>query len=355
MRIAQLAPLWNSVPPATYGGIELMVHLLTEELVQRGHDVTLFASGDSRTSARLRAVCEVNLTEAAAGGRRFEYQYYANLSMSEALRQAGTFDLIHSHVGTSVIPLSALSETTLLHTIHTGLFDRSVFTGHPDLPIVAISRDQLQAVGVEPCKNTPVIHYGCDFSAYDFSAEPGKYLAFLGRMGPHKSPLDAIRIARTVGMPLVLAGSPASGREVPYFEAEVKPLIDGEAVRYIGPVDHAQKNELLKHASALLFPIRWPEPFGMVMIEAMACGTPVIACKTGSVGEVVDVGVTGVYAETADGLPSLVLRTLALDRRRVREHAMRRFSHTRMVADYLELYASLVERRTAMSSPSHSV
>jgi glycosyltransferase involved in cell wall biosynthesis len=343
MRIAQLAPLWISVPPATYGGIELMVHLLTEELVRRGHDVTLFATGDSRTSARLRPIRDYSLVQASALGESYEYQYYANASMSAALADADSFDVIHSHLGLSMIPLSLLSSTPVLHTIHTGLSDSSVFSRHPRVPIAAISVAQLAAISVQPSEAIRVIHHGCDFDAYAFSPVHHGYLAFLGRMGPHKSPLDAIHIAKAVGLPLVLAGKPESRLEANYFTEQVEPHIDGKAVSYIGPVNHARKNELLRHASALLFPIQWDEPFGMVMLEAMACGTPVVACKKGSVGEVIDPGLTGYYADSADQLPALIPGAMTLDRRLVRDHATKRFSHIRMVDEYVQFYQSALD------------
>jgi glycosyltransferase involved in cell wall biosynthesis len=188
----------------------------------------------------------------------------------------------------------------------------------------------------------PIVYNGCDFNAYDPSFARGQYLAFLGRMGPSKNPLDAIRIAQMVEMPIVLAGQPQNSAEQRYFAEEIQPLVDGEHVRWVGPVNHAQKNELLRNAAALLFPIQWDEPFGLVMIEAMACGTPVVARRRGSVEEIVDDGITGFHASVIDSLAELVPRALALDRHRVREHAMQRFDYRRMVDDYLALYRTLV-------------
>jgi glycosyltransferase involved in cell wall biosynthesis len=347
LRIAQIAPLWASVPPATYGGIELRLHWLTEELVARGHEVTLFASGDSQTSAKLRAGCDYNLMDAMANGAVHQYENYANANVVAALRESDTFDVIHCHTGCSHIPLSILSKTPMLHTmpIMLSVDERWLLSRYPDVPVVAISHAQLASIPDDRRQHIRVVYHGCDFDIYDLETQPGDYLAFLGRMGPRKSPLDAIRIAKEVGMPLVLAGRPQDAAEKRYFSEHVMPLIDGEQITYIGPVNHVQKNVLLKNARALIFPIQWEEPFGLVMIEAMACGTPVVACNRGSVSEVIDFGKTGYYADTADALIPLVPQALSLNRRAVREQAMARFSHKRMVDEYLQVYTSLIEQR----------
>jgi len=184
------------------------------------------------------------------------------------------------------------------------------------------------------------VHNGCDFAAYDANFERGQYLAFLGRLSPEKNPLGAIKIARACGLPIVLAGQPMNANENRYFEAEIKPQIDGDQVRWVGGVNHVQKNGLLRNAAALLFPIQWEEPFGLVMIEAMACGTPVVAHRRGSVEEVVDAGITGFHASVLDALPELVPQALALDRGKVREHAQTRFGFSAMVDAYESLYRS---------------
>ena len=344
LRIAQVAPLWARIPPATYGGAELMVHLLTEELVRRGHDVTLFAAGDSRTRARLRAVCADSVSEAMAKGEAYEYVHYANALLAEVIREGESFDVIHCHLGCAFIPLGAVSRTPVVHTLHIVLSvdDRWVVNRYPDVPIAAISEHQAAAIPRERRRNVRVIHHGIDFDAYEFSAEPGRYLAFLGRMGPQKAPLDAIRIARAAKQRLVLAGKPQNAEEEVYFAQKVKPLIDGKEVVYIGPVNHQQKNELLRRASALLFPIQGEEAFGLAMIEAMACGTPVIGRDLASVREVIHYGETGFYGDSVERLTELVPGALALNRRAVREHARRRFSHGRMADDYVQMYESVV-------------
>jgi glycosyltransferase involved in cell wall biosynthesis len=327
LRIAQISPLWTRIPPTTYGGIELLLKLLIDELTIRGHDVTLFASGDCATTARLRAVCDANICELLARGDAYMFEYYANAVMTEVLRAAGE-----------------LSPTPVLWTMHTSLHrDDDWAIGHyPEVHVSGISHDQLHGRALRLGRDFPVVYNGCDFDAYEPSYEPGEYLVFLGRMSHGKNPRDAIRIAQAVDMPIVLAGRPQNGQEEEYFAEEVKPLIDGKNVRWIGPVNHPQKNELLRRAAALLFPVQWDEPFGLVMIEAMACGTPVIAHRRGSVAEVVDNGVTGFHTGVIDAMAEMVPRALALDRRAIREHAQKRFGYRAMVDRYVELYRQIV-------------
>ncbi len=343
LRIAQVAPLWTRIPPATYGGIELLMKLLIDDLVARGHDVTLFASGDCFTDARLHPVTELNLTETIERGEAYCYEYYTSAAMAEVLARAGDFDVIHYHLSTAWLPLAATVKTPGLFTIHTcpHIDDEFVFRRWPHVMVNGISECQMHAAGVHSGREFPIVYNGCDFAAYEPSFEPGRYLAYLGRMSMEKNPLDAIRIARAVDLPIVLAGQPQNEREKQYFAEQIQPLIDGEMVRWIGPVNHPQKNELLRHAAALIFPIQWDEPFGLVMIEAMACGTPVVAHRRGSVAEVVDDGITGFHAGVIDALAELVPRALELDRRQVRDHAESRFGYRAMVDSYLALYRSL--------------
>jgi glycosyltransferase involved in cell wall biosynthesis len=349
LRIAQVAPLWTPIPPRTYGGIELMMMLLIDDLVARGHDVTLFASADCTTSAKLHPVCEINLTELTAENRAYLFEYYANSMVAEVLQHARDFDVIHFHVGTAWLPFANASPTPALFTLHSSptVDDEWIARRWPNVPVVGISRCQTHGLGLRTGREFPVVYNGCDFDAYDARFEPGEYLVFLGRMGMAKNPLDAIRVAQAVGMPLVLAGQPQNSAEERYFAEEIKPLIDGEHVRCCGAVNHAQKNELLRHAAALLFPIQWDEPFGLVMIEAMACGTPVVAHRRGSVEEVVDDGITGFHASAMDALPELVPRALQLDRRTVRAHAQERFGFRRMVDDYLALYHQVIHQHSS--------
>ena len=346
LRIAQVAPLWTPIPPATYGGIELLLALLCDDLVARGHDVTLFASGDCRTSAKLRAIIPVNLSELMARGDALMYEYYLNAAMAAALAAQDEFDIIHCHLPPAWLPFAAAMRTPCTFTLHTSPHSDDEWTlqNFPRANAVAISHAQVAAASARLGRKFPVVYNGVDFARYDASFAPGKYLAFLGRMSREKNPLGAIRTAQAAGMPVVLAGKPQNAAEENYFRDEVRPHIDGERVRWIGPADHAQKVALLRDAAALVFPIQWDEPFGLVMIEAMACGTPVLAVKRGSVAEVVDEGITGFTATTPAELAPLVARACSLDRRKVRDHAASRFSHTKMVDDYLAHYRELIAR-----------
>jgi glycosyltransferase involved in cell wall biosynthesis len=262
----------------------------------------------------------------------------------EAIREGDSFDVIHSHLGCFSIPFSSLSRTPVLHTLPSPLGDDDLWMlgRYPDVVVTSRSRRQVAAAPLARRDRIPVIYNGCDVDGCEVSTLPGRYLAFLGRMAWQKSPVDAIAIAKKAGMPIVLAGEAWYAEEQDYFQQQVRPLIDGNNVVHIGPVTDLQKKEFLKNAAALLFPIRGDEAFGIVMIEAMACGVPVIARNLGAVSEVVDPGLTGFYGDDVDTLVSLVPAALALDRRAIREHARQRFSLQRMVDQYVEVYESLL-------------
>jgi glycosyltransferase involved in cell wall biosynthesis len=344
LRIAQVAPLWTPIPPRTYGGIELLLKLLTDELVDRGHDVTLFASGDCSTRGRLHPVVEMNLSDLLAKGAGYGYEYYTNSMLAEVARMQGEFDIIHFHCSTAWLPTAANLRTPPLFTIHTfpHVDDEWVFRRWPNVAVNGISECQMRAMSLKLGRTFPIVYNSCDFDSYEPRYEPGRYLAFLGRFSEAKNPLGAIRIAEACNLPIVLAGQPQNASENQYFESQIKPLIDGERVRWIGPANLAQKVMLLRNASALLFPIQWDEPFGLVMIEAMACGTPVVALRRGSVREVVDQGVTGFHSAPMDALPELVAEALKLDRREIRHHAESRFGYRAMVSEYESLYRSVI-------------
>ena len=346
LRIAQVAPLWTRIPPATYGGVELLLNLLVEELVARGHDVTLFASADCATSAKLHPVCSASLCDLIEKGEAYMFEYYVSAAMADVLRRAHEFDVIHCHVSPAWMPLASASPVPMAFTLHTSPHrdDEWALGRYPDIAVAGISDHQMHRTGLKLGREFPTIYNGCDFSSYEPSYEPGEYLAYLGRMSPGKNPLDA-QIAKAAGLPLVLAGQPQNGEEERYFAEAVKPLIDGEQIRWIGPVNHAQKSDFLRKASALLFPIQWDEPFGLVMIEAMACGCPVVAHRRGSVAEVVDDGITGFHTGVIDAMTELVPRALALDRRQVREHAEQRFGFLKMVDEYVSFYRGLIADR----------
>ncbi|HYM11090.1 MAG TPA: glycosyltransferase family 4 protein [Bryobacterales bacterium] len=344
LRIAEVAPLGVSVPPVTYGGTQRIVHFLTEELVRRGHDVTLFASGDSKTSAKLRVVRKRSLLPDINAGKVRRPDFYAVHSIGEALREAGSFDIIHCHLGPWSLPFHGLSPTPLLHTLPGLVYEDDLWMlrRYPEATVIARSRRQVAGLDGH-CPNIRVIYNGCDFEAYEFSPGPVRYLAFLGRMAWEKNPLDAIAIAGQVGLPIVLAGEPKNEYEQDYFAEQIEPMIDGKNVIHIGEVTDAQKNELFRNAGALLFPVLVEEAFGIVMIEAMACGTPVVAYNRGAVSEVVDYGKTGFYADAVEELPALVTRALSLDRQTVRRHARQRFNQQRMADEYIQVYESLVK------------
>ncbi len=348
LRIAQIAPLWTPIPPTTYGGIELLLALLCDELVERGHAVTLFASGDCSTKARLESVIPVNLSALMGRGDALMHEYYMSAALALALARQDEFDVIHAHLPTGWLPFGAASRTPCLFTFHTSPHadDEWAMRRFPNVPVCGISHAQLAGASARLRRSFPVVYNGVDFSRYEASFERGKHLAFLGRMSPEKNPLGAIQVAQAAEMPIVLAGVPQNSAEEHYFAEKIRPLVDGERVQWLGAADFSRKNALLRDAAALVFPIQWDEPFGLVMIEAMACGTPVIAIRRGSVSEVVDEGVTGF---SGDDLSPLVQSTLALDRRKVREHAQSRFGHRAMVDAYVDLYRGL---NCARHSPS---
>ncbi len=343
LRIAQVAPLWVRVPPKNYGGIERRVHYLTEELVRRGHIVTLFATADSETQAELRPTYKHGLTEAMDRGEAFSYDYYLNSNIAEALQVSDSFDVIHFHLGCVAIPLGLLSKAPVLHTIPTAitLDDQWVLNRYPTIPVTALSHQQLTPIDADRRQKIRVIHNGFDYDSYQLSEGPGEYLAFVGRIGPHKGPHEAIQIAKAAGLPIVISGAPLTREEKVYFQEVIRPLIDDKDVSYVGPVNDEQKNQLLSRALALLFPIQWDEPFGLVMIEAMACGVPVVACNRGSVSEVVDFAKTGFYGDSLNELCRFIDKAARLERKAVREHARQRFCYKRMVDEYLTIYESL--------------
>jgi glycosyltransferase involved in cell wall biosynthesis len=349
MRIAQLAPPFESVPPARYGGTERVIATLTEELIRRGHDVTLFAAGDSRTSARL-----VPTVAQALWHRRphvDDASPYWAVSLGKLLRRLDEFDVVHSHLDFFGFPLARQAEQPVVTTLH-GRLDLpelgELYEEFRDVPLVAISAAQ-RAPAAE-ANWVATIHHGIDLEEYTFNPKPGRYLAFLGRISPEKGVDTAIRVAQAAGMPIRIAArpplpqtsNPQVARDWRYYEEEVQPLLQGPDVELIGQVGGPQKNDFLRNAAALLFPIRWPEPFGLVMIEALACGTPVLALRHGSVPEVVEDGVTGFVCAAEDELVAAVSRLGELDRARCRAEAERRFSAGAMAERYERVFERLV-------------
>ena len=341
MRIAQVAPLCESVPPSGYGGTERVVSYLTEELVRRGHDVTLFASRDSRTRARLVSGCPRALRAAGADARASAFYHLA--MVDEVLRRAGAFDVLHFHIDPFHLPSAARAPTRSVTTLHGRLDLPSVVDCLPrfgELPYVSIS--DAQRAPLPRLRWVATIHHGLPRELHSPVASPGGYLAFLGRLSPEKGCEAAVAIARRAGVPLRVAGKLDRDDE-PYWRRAVLPAVERGELAYVGEIGGGAKDAFLGGALALLFPIDWPEPFGLVMIEAMACGTPVIAFRRGSVGEVVDDGVTGFVVDDVEGAVQAVERVRSLDRRRVRAGFEARFTVERMTEDYLGVYRDVLE------------
>lgn len=340
MKIAQIAPPTESVPPRLYGGTERIVSYLTEELVALGHDVTLFASGDSVTKAKLVASCPLALRLNPAV--RDPIPYYM-LMLSQLRRHADQFDILHFHIDQFHFPVFQDMPDRIVTTMH-GRQDmpdlQFLYAGFPQMHLVSISNAQRLPIAHIPVTET--IYHGLPRDLYSASLVPrGGYLAFLGRISPEKRVDRAIVIARAVGVPLKIAAK-VDRVDQDYFKSEIEPLLKLPGVEYIGEIDDRQKTAFLQGARALLFPIDWPEPFGLVMIEAMACGTPVLAFQNGSVREVIDEGVTGhVVRNVEEGILKMG-SVLALDRGRVRRRFEERFTATRMAKDYVKLYRSLI-------------
>jgi len=341
MKIAQIAPLMESVPPRLYGGTERVVSYLTEELVAQGHDVTLFASEDSVTAAQLLPCC-VRAIRLEGPGR--DYIPYYMLMLDKVRALADNFDILHFHIDHFHFPLFRHIASRTLTTLHGRQDHRDrlpFFAGFGDMPLVSISESQRAPV---PHANfVATIYHGLPLDLHRPNYQPrGGYLAFLGRISPEKGPVEAIRIAQTLGMPLKIAAKVDPVDEV-YFREMVEPLLAPPSVEYIGEISDKEKSAFLGDASAVLFPVGWPEPFGMVMIEAMACGTPVLAFRSGSVEEVIDQGVTGSVVDSVDQAVVALRQTVALDRRRVRRRFEERFSVQRMAKDYVRTYRSLLK------------
>jgi glycosyltransferase involved in cell wall biosynthesis len=347
MRIAQLAPTYERVPPAAYGGTELVVSLLTEELVRRGHEVTLYASGDSETSAHLQSVTPraVRYGDWSEGVRHAEYFQLANAQACYVDAAAGAFDIVHNHAGIEGLVLGATSRTPVLTTNHNPYLPqtRPVWDAYPwaHNALSAASAATFPERGaVDP------IHHGIDVESFPFGDRPGEDLLFLGRFSPEKGADRAIEAAQRSGRRLLLAGK-VDPADQEHFTGAIQPRLDGDRIRYVGEADGILKRELLSAACALLFPIEWDEPFGLVMIEALSCGTPVIGLRCASVPEVVEDGITGFVVDDVDGLVTAIDRVDAIDRRTCRRRAEERFGYGRMVDNYERAFEAVVESATA--------
>jgi len=363
MRIAQVAPPFESVPPTRYGGTERVISLLTEELVQRGHDVTLFASGDSVTTARHIPTVDTSLWR--LDEVRDALPYWA-ITLGEAYRRArdGEFDIIHSHLDFQAFACSVLSDTPTITTLH-GRLDlpdlTRLYARFPDAGVVSISNHQ--RTPIPDARWLATVYNAVDISRLPFHPRGGEYLAYLGRISPEKGLDRAIRVAALARLPLKVAArlplkdtnNPVIRADWEYYEGVVKPLIGSGRIELIGEIGDAEKPDLLGNALALIFPIDWPEPFGLVMAEALACGTPVVARRRGSVPEIVTHGVTGLIGETDEELAELCWAVHAIDREACRDVAVERFSTAEMARGYEAIYrqeTGLVSRPWLSSGPA---
>ena len=362
MRIAQVAPPFESIPPARYGGTERVVSTLTEELVRLGHDVTLFASGDSTTAARLVPVVDGALWHAEPPYQ--DLVAFSAITLGKLTREMDRFDIVHNHLDYLAYPLARLAPCPVITTLH-GRLDlpelAHLYREFDDVPLVSISDAQRDPVAGANWVGT--IYHGIPLEDFTFNPRPGRYLAWLGRISPEKGLDTAIRVARRAGLPLRigarkplrLKGNPNVEADWRHYHTEVMPLLERGHARLVGEVAGPQKDRFLRNAAALLFPIRWREPFGLVMAEALACGTPVIALRDGSVPEVIEDGVTGFICSSEDEMVAAVARVGELDRGRCRAEAERRFSPVAMARAYEDVYRRLASGRRRGASRKHAV
>lgn len=347
MRIGQVAPLYESVPPQHYGGTERIVSYLTEELVRQGHEVTLYASGDSLTDARLVAACGRSLR---LDERCIDQLAHHLVMLERVFHHADEFDVVHFHVDYLHFPFSRRRILPHVTTLH-GRLDIPdlvpLYREYREMPVVSISDAQR---GPLPWANwQATVHHGVPLDLYRFRARTGSYLAFLGRISPEKRVDRAIEIAKRVGVPLKIAAK-VDRVDKEYFESVIEPLLRDPLIEYIGEIGDGEKDEFLGNAYALLFPINWPEPFGLVMIEAMACGTPIIAYRRGSVPEVIDDGLTGFIVNSLEEAVQAVRRVPELNRASCRKAFEDRFSSKRMADDYLQIYERMADVQNPRAS-----
>jgi glycosyltransferase involved in cell wall biosynthesis len=346
LRIAQVAPLYESVPPKYYGGTERVVSYLTEELVQQGHDVTLFASGDSVTKARLISPCRHSLR---LDKHCVDQLAHHILMLDQVFQLAPSFDIIHFHIDYLHFPLSKRLGRPNATTLH-GRLDLPdlvpLYRRFRDMPLISISDAQRAPLPWANWKGT--VHHGLPEELYTFRAEQGQYLAFLGRISPEKGVHRVIEIALRVGMPVKIAAK-LDPVDRGYFQEVIEPILNNPLVEYVGEIGEAEKDQFLGNAYALLFPIDWPEPFGLVMIEAMACGTPVIAYRQGSVPEVMEHGVTGFVVDNLKDAVRAVERIGTLSRLACRQVFEERFSAARMARDYLTIFERIADRKPVIA------
>jgi len=340
MRIAQIAPLWIPIPPYNYGGTELIVSWLTEELVRKGHQVTLFASGDSKTSARLIPIWPKSLWRAHLSVPHAVF----GLMYKKIFEMQNEFDIIHDHCEFYTAPYSSFLKPPIVSTIHHPMYEEMVvlFKKFPNINYVAISKSQRKsAPGVNFVRT---IYHGLPIEKYSFNDSPQDYLLWLSKLTPPKGPAEAIEVAKKAGEKLILSGNLLK-EYGDYFEYRLKPLIDGKQIQFVGAADFAKKIELFKNAKAFLYPIKRVEPFGLVVIEAMACGTPVIAYKEGAMSELIKNGETGFLVSNQEEMVEAIKKVHLIDRRKCRESVEKNFPLRRMVNRYERLYKKILRQR----------
>lgn len=347
MKIALLAPFEESVPPQKYGGTELVVYNLAENLVKKGHKVKLFSTGDSRTSAKLEAIFPKSIRNVKkfSDAKLREVFKYVGIGKVLKILAGEKFDVIHNHIGWRMLMFGGLLEQPMVTTLHGPMdiyYQKEIFEMFNGANLISISLSQRKPM---PRLNYAAnVYNGIDMKIFPFNENPQDYFAFLARMSPEKGPVEAIKIAKKAGVKLIMAAK-VDASDKDYFENKVKPLIDGKQIKFIGEVNHKKKVNLLKDARALIAPIQWEEPFGLFFIEAMACGAPVITMRRGSVPEIVLDNKTGFICRTVDEAARRVKEIHKIDRRTCREHVEKNFSAEKMTEGYLEAYKKVLKKR----------
>lgn len=340
MRIAQIAPLWIPIPPLTYGGSEFVVSLITEELVKRGHQVTLFATGDSKTSAHLIPVWPKSLWRAKLSAPHAAF----SLLYHEILSRQNEFDIIHDHCEFYTAPFSKFLKPPVISTVHHPMYEEMIilFKKFPNINYIAISKNQRKAApGINFVKT---IYNGIPLERYSFQEKPKDYLLWISKITPKKGLSEAIEVAKKTGEKLIIAGIIPKEQQ-DYFEYRVQPMIDGKQIQFVGAANFEKKVELFRNAKVLLYPIRRPEPFGLVVVESMACGTPVIAYKEGSMPELIRDGKTGFLVDTQEEMIAALKKINQIDRIACRRHVGRKFGLKKMVNKYEALYNTILKEK----------
>lgn len=344
MRIAQVAPLWIPVPPATYGGTELVIHWLCEELVRRGHEVTLFSTGDSKTSANLIPIWPKSLWRANLKTPHTVY----GLLYEKLISMQDKFDIIHDHCEFYTTPYSRFLKPPMVTTLHHPLNEETIvlYKKFSNINYVAISKNQKKSgPGINIAKT---IYHGLPWEKYPFNAEPKDYILWLSKIAPGKGVAEAIDIAKLSGEKLIISGNILPDY-ADYFEFRIKPLIDGKKIKFVGASDFQKKIELFKNAKAFIFPVKRVEPFGLVVIEAMACGTPVIAFKAGSMAELIQDGKTGFLVNSVEEACQALKKVDQISREYCQEYVKKNFGLKRMVNRYERLYKKIIQKNDKKS------